>query len=124
MTRLSQSVDYGTGLLARAVLAEDATVRELLQLTTQRRGLDLSDIAPAGQAALIDSRAQQLQPSTDALAQRITQAQKGSRPFVAKFGIDPTGHEVHLGHAVPMVLLSRLQRMGHQVVFIVGDVTA
>ncbi len=43
---------------------------------------------------------------------------------MAKFGIDPTGHEVHLGHAVPIMLLSRFQRMGHEVVFIVGDVTA
>ena len=43
---------------------------------------------------------------------------------MAKFGIDPTGAEVHLGHAVPMLVLSRFQRMGHQVVFIVGDVTA
>jgi tyrosyl-tRNA synthetase len=124
MTRLSQSVDRALALLAGADLAADAAVRELLELTTQRRGLDLSDLSPTEQATLIAERSQELQPSTDALAQRIVAAETTSRPFVAKFGIDPTGAEVHLGHAVPMLILSRLQRMGHQVVFIVGDVTA
>ena len=31
---------------------------------------------------------------------------------------------MHVGHAVPMIIASRFQRMGHQVVFIVGDITA
>jgi tyrosyl-tRNA synthetase len=124
MTRLSQSVDRATALLEGADLAADATVHELLAETTQRRGLDLSDLSPAEQAALVASRAQELQPSADALAERIVEADRGHRRFVAKFGIDPTGAEVHLGHAVPMLVLSRFQRMGHQVVFIVGDMTA
>lgn len=124
MTRLSQSVDRATALLRGADLAADATVRELLTETTQRRGLDLSDLSPAEQAALVAGRAQELQPSADALAERIREADRDGRPFVAKFGIDPTGAEVHLGHTVPMLVLSRFQRMGHQVVFIVGDMTA
>lgn len=124
MTRLSQSVDRATALLEKADLAADATVRELLTETTQRRTMDLSDLAPADQARLIADRSQQLQPSTEALAQRIIEADQKGRRFIAKFGIDPTGAEVHLGHAVPMLILSRFQRMGHQVVFIVGDMTA
>lgn len=124
VTRLSESVDRATALLADADLAADTTVRELLELTTQRRRLDLSDLSPAEQAALIAERSQELQPSAGALEQRIIEAAAAARPFVAKFGIDPTGAEVHLGHAVPMLILSRFQRMGHQVVFIVGDVTA
>ncbi|HKR48708.1 MAG TPA: tyrosine--tRNA ligase [Pseudonocardiaceae bacterium] len=124
MTRLSQSVDHVAALLKDADLAADATVRELLELTTQRRSMDLSDLAPAEQATLIAARCQELQPSADALAERIIEAGKKNRPFIAKLGIDPTGHEVHLGHAVPMLILSRFQRMGHQVVLIVGDVTA
>lgn len=73
---------------------------------------------------MIGSRCEQLQPSAAALAERFRQAGTRGRRFVAKFGIDPTAPEVHIGHAVPMILLSRFQRMGHQVVFIVGDVTA
>ncbi|MFD0883141.1 tyrosine--tRNA ligase [Streptosporangium algeriense] len=123
-TRLDRSCVRVSNLLKNANLAAETTVHELLDETTQRRGLDLSDLAPAEQAALIASRSQQLQPSADALAERITEADRTGRRFVAKFGIDPTGAEVHLGHAVPMLILSRFQRMGHQVVFIVGDVTA
>jgi tyrosyl-tRNA synthetase len=124
MTRLSQSADHALALLKAADLAADAVVRELLTETTRRRGLDLSDLPPAEQAALIAARSQELQPSAGELAARITTAGAKGRRFVAKFGIDPTGAEVHLGHAVPMLILSRFQRMGHQVVFIVGDMTA
>lgn len=124
MTRLSESVDRATALLKGADLAADAAVRELLTETTQRRGLDLSDLSPTEQADLIAARSQELQPSADSLAERIIEADEKGRPFIAKFGIDPTGAEVHLGHAVPMLILSRFQRMGHEVVFIVGDMTA
>jgi tyrosyl-tRNA synthetase len=124
MTRLSQSVDRVTALLTASDLAAEATVRELLVETTQRRGLDLSDLSSTEQASLIADRAQELQPSAEALAKRIAEADRKGRRFIAKFGIDPTGAEVHLGHTVPMLILSRFQRMGHQVVFIVGDMTA
>jgi tyrosyl-tRNA synthetase len=86
--------------------------------------MDLSDLSPTEQASLIAERCEQLQPSPEALAKRVTEASQRGRPFVAKLGIDPTGSEVHLGHAVPMLLLSRFQRMGHHVVLIIGDVTA
>lgn len=124
MSRLSESVDRASALLRSADLTADSTVRELLELTTQRRSLDLSDLSPNEQATLIAERSQQLQPSAEALAERITNAGARGRRFIAKFGIDPTGAEVHLGHSVPMLILSRFQRMGHEVVFIVGDVTA
>lgn len=121
MTRLSQSAERTKALLDRGNLTSDSEVRELLMETTARRTLDLSDLSPREQAALISARSQELQPSPEALAERIETA--GSN-FIAKFGIDPTGAEVHLGHVVPMQILSRFQRMGHQVVFIVGDMTA
>ena len=124
MSRLGLSVQNVTALLATADMSRDGAVRELLELSVERRRLDLSDLTAAEQAALIGQRCQQLQPSTEALAQRMAEAASRGRPFVAKLGIDPTGAEVHLGHAVPMILLSRFQRMGHLVVFIVGDLTA
>jgi tyrosyl-tRNA synthetase len=124
MTRLSKSVEQAGAALAGADLADDAVVGDLLALTYQRRRMDFSDLGPAEQAALVAERCDQLQPSAEALAARMAEAQRQGRPFVAKFGIDPTGAEVHLGHAVPILVLDRFQRMGHQVVFIVGDVTA
>jgi hypothetical protein len=46
MTRLSDSVALSNALLKNANLAADATVRELLCETFQRRSLDLSDLTP------------------------------------------------------------------------------
>jgi tyrosyl-tRNA synthetase len=124
MSRLSDSIERASELLASADLARAGTVQELLQLTYARRHMDLSDLTPSEQATLIAERAEQLQPSAEVLAERVSEAGRSGRPFVAKFGIDPTSAEVHIGHVVPMLVLSRFQRMGHHVVFIVGDVTA
>lgn len=46
------------------------------------------------------------------------------RPLRIKFGIDPTAHELHLGHAVPLRQLRSWQDAGHVAVLIVGDFTA
>ena len=72
MTRLSESVDRVTALCTDADLAADAAVRELLTETAQRRNLDLSDLSPVEQATLIADRSQELQPSADALAERVS----------------------------------------------------
>jgi len=54
----------------------------------------------------------------------LKKALQSGRKLRVKYGIDPTGREIHLGHAVPIRLLRRFQLLGHQVVFIVGDFTA
>ncbi len=41
-----------------------------------------------------------------------------------KLGIDPTSPDLHIGRAVPLLKLRDFQRLGHQIVFIVGDFTA
>lgn len=41
-----------------------------------------------------------------------------------KLGIDPTGPKIHLGRAITLRKLREFQKLGHQVVFIVGDFTA
>lgn len=41
-----------------------------------------------------------------------------------KLGIDPTGPKIHLGRAIPLRKLREFQKMGHQIVFIIGDFTA
>jgi tyrosyl-tRNA synthetase len=39
-------------------------------------------------------------------------------------GIDPTGPSIHLGHMIPMLALSRLQKLGHKITLLMGDFTA
>jgi len=41
-----------------------------------------------------------------------------------KFGIDPTGSVLHLGHSVCLLKLRELQDLGHQIIFLIGDFTA
>lgn len=41
-----------------------------------------------------------------------------------KLGVDPTGPNIHLGHAIPLWKLRLFQDMGHTVVLIIGDFTA
>jgi len=46
------------------------------------------------------------------------------RPLRIKFGIDPTAHQVHLGHVVPLRKLRAWQAAGHVAVLVIGDFTA
>lgn len=46
------------------------------------------------------------------------------RPLRVKYGIDPTGAEIHLGHSIPMRKLLAFQDAGHTAVLIIGDFTA
>jgi tyrosyl-tRNA synthetase len=46
------------------------------------------------------------------------------RQLRIKFGIDPTGPKIHIGRAIPLRKLREFQKLGHQVVLIVGDFTA
>jgi len=105
-------------------LREGPELDKILELLRERRAMDLSDLPPAEQAALISARSQELLPSVGDLAARLATADAEGRKLIVKFGIDPTAADVHVGHAVPMIIASRFQRMGHQVVFIVGDITA
>lgn len=41
-----------------------------------------------------------------------------------KYGADPTRPDLHLGHAVGMQKLKKLQDLGHHIIFIIGDFTA
>ncbi len=41
-----------------------------------------------------------------------------------KLGVDPTSEKIHIGRAIPLRKLREFQKLGHQVIFIVGDFTA
>ncbi|MCX7594436.1 MAG: tyrosine--tRNA ligase [Fischerella sp.] len=58
---------------------------------------------------------------TESLEQRLATT---DRPLRIKYGIDPTGAEIHLGHTIPMRKLRAFQDAGHTAVLIIGDFTA
>ncbi|MBT6069161.1 tyrosine--tRNA ligase [Candidatus Peregrinibacteria bacterium] len=39
-------------------------------------------------------------------------------------GIDPTGSDIHIGHAVPLLKMRRFQELGHEVILLFGGFTA
>ncbi len=46
------------------------------------------------------------------------------KPLRIKFGIDPTGEDIHIGHAAPLLKLRDFQQLGHLPVLIIGNATA
>ena len=46
------------------------------------------------------------------------------KPLRVKFGIDPTGSELHLGHAVTLRKMQQFIEDGHEVILLIGDFTA
>ena len=49
---------------------------------------------------------------------------KSGKQLRVKFGIDPTGSDLHLGHLVVLKKLKQFQELGHRVIFLIGDSTA
>ena len=61
----------------------------------------------------------------DEFEQKVTAAARGDRPPLrAKFGVDPTSPDIHLGHTVTLRKLRDFQRLGHTAVLIIGGFTA
>ncbi|OGM90957.1 tyrosine--tRNA ligase [Candidatus Wolfebacteria bacterium RIFCSPHIGHO2_01_FULL_48_22] len=49
---------------------------------------------------------------------------KSRHKLTIKFGIDPTGPDVHVGHLLPIFMLRQFQKAGHIIQLIIGDFTA
>lgn len=72
---------------------------------------ELNDLQIRGVAEIIDK---------GSLERKLVTGKK----LRVKLGIDPTGFDLHLGHAAPLLKLKAFQNLGHQVVLIIGDYTA
>ncbi len=63
---------------------------------------------------------EQVLPSRDFVKDRLMSGEK----LTVYYGIDPTGPSLHIGHAIPIKKLAELQKLGHHIIFLVGDFTA
>src|SRR5580704_5698562 len=75
------------------------------------------------QLTLIRRGIHQIVPE-DELTRKLERSLKTGKPLRVKYGIDPTGIDVHLGHTVPLRKLRLFQELGHQAVLIIGNYTA
>ncbi len=58
------------------------------------------------------------------LKDKLIKSRSRGVPLVIKAGFDPTAPDLHLGHTVLLNKLRQFQKLGHTVVFVVGDFTA
>ncbi len=58
------------------------------------------------------------------LIKKLEKAEKTATPLNIKLGIDPTMSEIHIGHTVIVRKLSTFQKLGHNIILIIGDFTA
>lgn len=54
----------------------------------------------------------------------VKKLKENPEKIVIKFGVDPTRPDIHLGHAVILHKLRKLQDMGCKIIFLIGDYTA
>src|SRR4051812_34593461 len=71
---------------------------------------------------VLSSGAAQVLPA-DGLAERLVAADREQRPLRVKLGIDPSGSDLTLGHAVVLRKLRQFQDFGHTAVLVVGGFT-
>jgi tyrosyl-tRNA synthetase len=70
--------------------------------------------------AILSRGVEAIFPNKDFLKSKLL---KGER-LTFYLGVDPTGTTLHLGHAIPLRKLGELQKLGHQIIFLIGDLTA
>lgn len=76
------------------------------------------------QAAHLARGAEVLPGGIEELAVKLQHASDTKIPLRVKLGMDPTRPDLHLGHTVVMRKLREFQKLGHQIVLIVGGATA
>jgi tyrosyl-tRNA synthetase len=76
-------------------------------------------LKPAEQVAMLVDGCDHVETAAE-LEERI--AKKGR--LTVKFGIDPTGTYLHLGHAVVLHKMQQFVELGHRVILLIGDFTA
>lgn len=75
------------------------------------------------QLAIIQRGVEKIVPEEE-LVKKLQHSKDTGTPLRVKYGIDPTGIDVHLGHTVPLRKIRQFQELGHQAVIIIGNATA
>jgi len=84
----------------------------------------MPEFAPVDdQLALLLRGAAQVETVAE-LKRKLEKSRVSGQPLRVKYGIDPTGFDVHLGHTVPLRKLRQFQELGHTAVLIIGTATA
>ena len=69
---------------------------------------------------LLTRSVEEIIPSREALKEALLSGKK----LTIYIGTDPTGTSLHLGHAKQYMILESFRKLGHKVIFLIGDFTA
>ncbi len=84
---------------------------------------DLSRLEIEEQIEILKISCEEFYPY-DEIYKKLYESIKNNKPLNIKFGIDPLSMNLHIGDIPPLVLSGKLQRMGHKITLLMGDVTA
>ncbi|MDP3989475.1 MAG: tyrosine--tRNA ligase [bacterium] len=56
--------------------------------------------------------------------EKVKEKLEGNEQLRFYLGIDPTGPTLHVGHLIPLIKLRHLQDLGHEIILLIGDMTA
>ena len=94
-----------------------------LEVNLTKLERDYRRLSPNSQYEMLEGRSRHV-VKADLLKSRLAAAKKEGKPLRVKYGVDPTGTDLHLGHIAPLVVARRLLQMGHDIIVVLGDFTA
>lgn len=68
---------------------------------------------------ILDRGVEKIYPNREALALALTKGKK----LTFYCGFDPSAPSLHIGNAIQLAKLAQLQKLGHKVIFLIGDFT-
>ncbi len=77
----------------------------------------------AEQWAILSRGIEAVEPESE-FRKKLEKSVATGAPLRVKYGIDPTGIDVHLGHTVPLRKLRQFQDLGHTAQIVIGNYTA
>jgi tyrosyl-tRNA synthetase len=83
-----------------------------------------ANFPPVDEQLKIITRGAEQVEKLDELRKKLERSLTTGKPLRVKYGIDPTGFDVHLGHTVPLRKLRQFQELGHTAFLIIGTATA
>ena len=83
----------------------------------------MSFIETSKQIDIISSNCEEILPENE-LVQKIEKSKKNNIPLNIKLGCDPSRPDLHIGHSVVLNKLKQFQKLGHNIILVIGDFTA
>jgi len=93
-------------------------------MSTTTPTLEKKTFAPVSEQLTLLRRGAVDLVNEEQLEAKLKRSRETGVPLTVKTGFDPSSPDLHLGHTVLLRKMRHFQRLGHRVIFLVGDFTA